>query len=98
MPDGTVLVIFHSLCTGSADGHCQAVDVFHDRAPKAIWHRQYIGVKAIHVRSNGFSVEAYNYGPQDPLCCPSLPPVTDTYKWTGSGFREFGPTPHQPGA
>src|ERR1700730_16727302 len=28
LPDGTVLYIFRSICTGSADGHCQSVDVF----------------------------------------------------------------------
>lgn len=94
---GTAFVV-HSTCTGSADGHCQAVDVFLVRHNQHVWHREYTGVLSIARTSSGFSVRAVSYAPQDPLCCPSLPAVTDTYTWTGSSFTESGPLPHAPGA
>lgn len=97
MPDGTVLLIFHSLCTGSTDGHCQAIDVFENARPRPLWHHAYAGVLSIHTLRNGFSVRAVNYAPHDPLCCPSLPPVTDSFTWTGSGFTEHGVPPASPG-
>jgi hypothetical protein len=96
LPDGTILYVFRSICTGSADGHCQAVDAFRGDDKKAIWHRQYIGVRGIRGVPNGFSVTATSYAAQDPLCCPSLPDVTDIYTWNGSGFAEHGPLPRSP--
>lgn len=97
MPDGTILLIFHSLCTGSTDGHCQAVDVFTDDRVRPLWHHEYAGVLSIHTLRTGFSVRAVTYAPHDPLCCPSLPPMTDVYTWTGSGFNDRG-SPALPGA
>lgn len=91
-----MLIIFHSICTGSVDGHCQAVDVFRGSSQTPIWHRQYAGVLDIKAVTNGFAVRAVSYGAQDPLCCPSLPAVTDTFTWTGAGFRESGPLPKPP--
>jgi len=96
MQDATVLVIFHSVCTGSADGHCQSIDVFRNQEQKPIWHKQYVGVLQLRARPAGFTVKAVSYGPQDPLCCPTLPPVSDTYIWTGHGLRESGPLPGAP--
>jgi hypothetical protein len=96
LPDGTVLYVFRSICTGSADGHCQAVDAFRGDSTKAIWHRQYIGVRGVRSVPKGFSVTATSYAAQDPLCCPSLPDVTDIYTWNGSGFTEHGPLPRSP--
>lgn len=98
MADGTILLIFHSLCTGSTDGHCQAVDVFENARPQPLWHHEYAGVLSIHTLRNGFSVRAVHYARSDPLCCPSLPPVTDSYTWTGSGFAGHRPPPASPGA
>jgi hypothetical protein len=94
--DGSTLIIIHSICTGSADGHCQAVDVFRASGPRPVWHRQYIGVLAMHAVPGGFSVTAPSYAPQDPLCCPTLPAVTDVYTWKGSGLHESGPLPRLP--
>lgn len=97
MPDGTILLIFHSLCTGSTDGHCQAVDVFENSRPRPLWQHAYAGVLSIHTLRSGFSVRAVRYAPHDPLCCPSLPPITHVYLWTGSGFAERGLARSSPG-
>jgi hypothetical protein len=98
IPLGTPLYVFHSICTGSADGHCQAVDVFRGDESKSMWHGQYVGVRALRAAPNGFVITATSYASQDPLCCPSLPNVTDTYTWNGSGFDERGPLPKAPGS
>ena len=34
-----------------------------------------------------------NYAPDDPLCCPSLPPVTITYTWDGTTLVAGGTPP-----
>lgn len=93
---GTVFHVFHSVCTGSADGHCQAVDVFRDSKRHPVWHKQYIGVQRIRPSPKGFIVIADSYAPQDPLCCPSRPRVKDVYGWNGSRFVESGPLPDGP--
>jgi hypothetical protein len=31
--------------------------------------------------------------PSDPLCCPSLPPATVTYTWTGTALVPDGTPP-----
>jgi hypothetical protein len=98
LADGSTLYVLHSICAGSADGHCQAVHAFRGDAPNVVWHSQYIGVRALRAVPNGFSVTAASYAAQDPLCCPSLPDVTDLYAWNGSGFDERGPLPHSPGS
>ena len=98
MPDGTQLIIFHSVCSGSADGDCQAVDVFQAGKLRAIWHKQYATTLAVHALPDGFSVKAVTYAPSDPLCCSSLPPVVDVYRWKRSHFVESGPLPKDPGS
>ena len=98
LPDGTPLYAFHGVCAGSADGHCQAVEVFLGERASPVWHRQYGGVLSLHTTQNGFAVKAVSYGPQDPLCCPSRPPVTDAYTWEGTHFVEHGPLPRSPGS
>ncbi|MGH2447073.1 MAG: hypothetical protein ACRDFS_00490 [Chloroflexota bacterium] len=87
------LHIFHSLCAGSTDGHCQEVAVFRDGQARPIWQRHFTGVRSLKRLPNGFAITAESYAPSDPLCCPSMAPVTDSYIWTGSGFREKGPLP-----
>lgn len=88
--------VFHSICTGSADGKCQEVEVFRAGSTKPVWRRQYSTVGGLHAVPGGFSVTAANYRKGDPLCCPSGGSVTDTYRWSGSIFVESGPTPGAP--
>ncbi len=98
LPGGTPLDIVVSVCTGSADGHCQAVDVFSSGATRPIWHQQYVNVTKLVAVPGGFAVTSARYGPQDPLCCPSGPPVTNTYRWSGHHFDRSGPSPSVPRA
>jgi LppP/LprE lipoprotein len=39
------------------------------------------------------NVQYTNYAPGDPLCCPSLPPVTITYTWDGVSLVPNGTPP-----
>lgn len=82
----TVFHVFHSICTGSADGHCQAIHVFAGRGTKPIWRHLYVEILNLSVVPSGFAVDAQNYAPQDPLCCPSLPPTHEVYRWNGTRF------------
>lgn len=84
LSDGASLYVFHSLCTGSADGHCQSIDAFRGKSKRPIWHRAYTGVVTLKPAQDGFSVKVTNYAPSDPLCCPSRPPTLTVYAWNGS--------------
>jgi hypothetical protein len=95
---GVTLYVFHSVCTGSADGHCQAIHVFRGGERSPVWHRDYVDVLGMQPAPDGFVVRAADYSPGDPLCCPSGGPVTDTYRWTEHGFRESGRLPRAPGS
>jgi hypothetical protein len=95
---GQPLWIFHSVCTGSTDGHCQAVDAFRTQDTKPIWHTQPASVLAVKATTGGFSITSANYAPGDPLCCPSGAHVTDVYTWDGAKFVERGPLPKPPAA
>ena len=86
-PDGTALYVYRSVCRGSADGHCQAVDAFRPGRRTPVWHHQYLQVVSIRRTRGGFSVTADRYRPQDPLCCPSLPPSTETFLWRGGALH-----------
>jgi len=96
LPGGELLVVFHSVCTGSVDGHCQAVDAFRQKASQPVWHGEYTSVLAVRPSKWGFAVRSVSYAAGDPLCCPTGQAVTDTYTWTGSGFKESGPLPGRP--
>ncbi len=96
LPAGTPLDIIISVCTGSADGHCQAVDVFASGDTRPLWHRQYVDVTKLVAVPGGFAVTSARYGPQDPLCCPSGRPLTNTYRWSGHRFDRSGPSPSVP--
>jgi hypothetical protein len=80
------MLIVRSVCTGSADGHCQAIDVFTRAGGRPVWHRQYTDVLNIHPLANGFLLQTANYRPQDPLCCPTGEPETEVYVWSGRAF------------
>jgi hypothetical protein len=88
---GTRILVFHSVCTGSADGHCQAIQVFRGEDPSPVWVGHYAGVTSFHASLGGFSVTSVRYAASDPLCCPSLPPETRDYRWNGKTFTSARP-------
>jgi hypothetical protein len=84
---GTLLV-FHSVCTGSADGHCQAVDAFEGTRP--VWHREYQDVLRVAPAANGFIVRSATYKASDPLCCPSGGESTESFVWRAGHVVRLG--------
>lgn len=86
------IIVFHTVCTGSADGHCQAIQVFRGRDTTPIWTGHYAGVKSFGGSPNGFTVTSIQYAASDPLCCPSLPPLTRRYEWNGRAFAAVRPS------
>jgi hypothetical protein len=89
--DGSEILIFHTVCTGSADGHCQAIQVFRRRDASPIWTGHYAGVLSFRPSPNGFTVTSVQYAATDPLCCPSLPPATREFRWNGKTFTSARP-------
>ena len=82
---GGTLYAFHGTCQGSADGYCQIMLFFDgtrfvgtDTAnpSTAITGYDAAGVGKI-------AVKYAHYAKTDPLCCPSLSPITVTYRWNG---------------
>src|SRR5450759_3882564 len=88
---GAKILVFHTVCTGSADGHCQAIQVFRPQDPSPIWVGHYAGVQSFRPSLNGFTVTSVQYAASDPLCCPSLHPITREYRWNGKTFRSARP-------
>lgn len=87
----TTILVFHSVCTGSADGHCQAIQVFRAGGTSPLWIGHYAGVTSFHASPDGFTVTSIRYAASDPLCCPSLPPETREYTWNGKTFTASRP-------
>lgn len=86
---GQTIVVVHSVCTGSADGHCQALDAF-DRDGHDLWRRQYTDVLRLSPATRGFMVQSARYRAGDPLCCPTGGVRTERFVWNGSTFTGLG--------
>jgi hypothetical protein len=93
--DGQTLVAISGARIGAADGSPQWVFFFLGTT--------YLGtdtaVPSPQLQLAGspgpgqVDVQYTNYAPSDPLCCPSLPPVTITYTWNGSALVPSGTPP-----
>jgi len=85
--DGSLLYVYRAVCSGSADGHCQAVYAFVGGRSRPVWRHQYVNIRSVRLVAGGFAVTSDRFRPSDPLCCPSLSPQTRTYVWTGGRIR-----------
>ena len=94
-PDGSTLIALAATKIGTADGYTQWVFFFNGTT--------YLGTDTA-VPSPQLSlagspapgqveVKYVAYGPDDPLCCPTLPPVTITYTWDGTTLTSSGTPP-----
>jgi hypothetical protein len=83
---GRFLIAQHGICTGSADGKCQAVffylnDEYLGRdAPDPYWGIS-LPVATDHAT---IALEYANYLPDDPLCCPTGEPIVVEFWWDGT--------------
>jgi len=86
---GRYLTAVSALRNPSADGHGGLIFFWHNQTflgwdtNEETWNMM--------VRANSAdAVEATyaDYAPGIPACCPSLPPVTITYSWSGAGFSQ----------
>jgi hypothetical protein len=94
-PNGTTFIGIAGTPIGSADGGNQWVFFFSGAT--------YLGtdtaVPSKHLSLAGspgpgqINVSYQNFAPTDPLCCPSLPPVTITYTWNGTSVTPNGTPP-----
>ncbi len=79
----------------SADGYGQLVFFWHGTTFVG-WDRssESLAIQAITPGKPGAIRVTYaHYGPDDGLCCPSLPAVTIEYRWNGHGFTPSGMPP-----
>ncbi|MGA3146792.1 MAG: LppP/LprE family lipoprotein [Acidimicrobiales bacterium] len=86
---GGYLTAVPALRNPSTDGHGALVFFWHNQTflgwdtNKETWN--------VSVRGGGANaIEATyaDYAPGEPACCPSLPPVTITYRWNGVGLAQ----------
>ena len=94
-PDGSSFIAIAGTLIGSADGYNQWVFFFSGAS--------YIGTDTGQPSpqlsltgspaGGAVSVSYVNYGPNDPLCCPSRAPITITYSWDGSSVTPNGTPP-----
>lgn len=83
----------------SADGHGQLVYFWHGTTFVG-WDSssESLAIQAITPGKPGAIRVTYaHYGPDDALCCPSLPAVTIEYRWNGHGFTPSGMPPKRGG-
>ncbi len=94
-PDGSTVIALAGIKIGIADGYTQWVFFFDGTT--------YLGtdtaVPSPQLALAGspgpgqISVQYTHYAADDPLCCPSLPPVTITYTWDGEKLTPNGTPP-----
>lgn len=92
---GGTLYAWQATCTNSGDGYCQKVFFFDGT--------RYLGTDTLNdsasitnVSTTGpqtIAVTYAHYASNDPLCCPSLQPVTISYHWTGTRLLPSGTPP-----
>jgi hypothetical protein len=80
----------------TADGYGQLVFFWHNDEFLG-WNasQETISIEQIDSPASGvFEVKYAQYAPSDPISSPSLPPVTITYRWTGSALESSGTPPN----
>lgn len=92
---GGAMYVQRGICAGSATGRCQLVFIY--------LNERFLGTDTLNpsagileIRPLGvdqFGVLYVNYAPDDPGCCPSLPPVGIVYTWTGTRLVPSGVPP-----
>jgi hypothetical protein len=92
---GGTLSVQKGICKDSATGRCQQLFIYLDeRFLGTDTLKTSAGITEIAALGTGrFSATYANYAPNDPGCCPSLPPVTITYTWDGSRLTPSGTPP-----
>jgi hypothetical protein len=94
-PDGSTFIGISGIKIGIADGYTQWVFFFNGTT----YLGTDTGVPSPQLQLVGspaagqINVQYTNYAPNDPLCCPSLPPVTITYTWDGTRVTPSGTPP-----
>jgi len=83
----------------TADGYGQLVFFWHDQSFLG-WDSstESFAISRLTSPSPGvFAVTYVHYATTDPLCCPSLSPVTVTYTWNGTALQAGGTPPSPTG-
>jgi hypothetical protein len=94
-PDGSIFIGMAGFRSPSADGAPMWVFFFNgDTYLGTDTLMPSLGLSLVGSPAPGqINVSYTNYAPNDPLCCPSLPPVTITYTWNGQSVTPSGTPP-----
>ena len=92
---GGYLTAVPALRSPSADGHGWLLFFWHNRTflgwdtNQETWN--------VGVRADGQAIQATypRYASGDAACCPSLPSITITYRWNGTGLVQDQPLPSE---
>jgi hypothetical protein len=79
----------------SADGKGQLIFFWHDTSFLG-WNSDQETLDFVGVSAAGpgqIDAQVIVFGPNDPLCCPTSPPVTITYQWNGQQIAPSRPLP-----
>lgn len=94
-PDGSVFIALAGYRSPSADG--MPMWVFFFNGTTFLGEDTLVPSSQLWLSGSPapgqINVTYANYTPHDPLCCPSLPPVTITYTWNGSTVTPNGTPP-----
>jgi hypothetical protein len=94
-PDGSIFIVLAATKVPTADGYTQWVFMFNGttylgtdtgRPSPQLWLSGSPAPGEVNITYE-------NYAPNDPLCCPSLPPLTITYTWNGTTVTPNGTPP-----
>jgi hypothetical protein len=79
----------------SADGKGQLIFFWHDTSFLG-WNSDHETLDFGGLSAAGpgqIDAQVIVFGPNDPLCCPTSPPVTIAYQWNGQQIAPSGPPP-----
>ena len=79
----------------SGDGTGQLIFFWHDTSFVG-WHDDHETIRFADLSGTGsgqITVLVTVYGPNDPLCCPTVPPAAITYQWTNGKIVPNAPLP-----
>ena len=93
--DGSSFIAVAGTAIGSADGYSQWVFFFSGSTYLGTDTSQPSPQLSLAGSAGGgqIGVTYVNYAASDPLCCPSLAPITITYTWDGSRVTPNGTPP-----
>lgn len=85
---GGYLTAVSALRTPSADGHGDLIFFWHNQTFLGWDTNEETWNAMVHADADAIVATYPDYASGNPICCPSLPPITITYGWSRTGFTQ----------